>query len=303
MPLALEALRLLPRNLLSRAAGRFAGARLPGPLVRAEIACFARAVGANLAEVRDPLDSFESLQAFFTRALRPDARRIDPADDALVAPCDGAWGESGAIESGRLLQVKGRPYALAELLASRDDAALFEGGTFATFYLAPRDYHRFHATCDVRVERARYVPGTLWPVNRIGLDGVDALFAQNERIAVMMRARRSDALLCLVAVGATLVGKIRLRFDRLQTNTRGARAEERRYADGVALAKGEEWGHFEFGSTIVFSAPEVTARGRAKLGAWRRASSSKVAVTAAACASASRSSSSPRVSATARYAP
>jgi phosphatidylserine decarboxylase len=254
MTLALEALRLLPRNAISRAAGRFAALRLPRRLVRAEIDWFARAVGVDLSEVRDPLDSFESLQAFFTRALREGARPIDPAPDAFVAPCDGAWGESGAIESGKLLQVKGRPYALADLLASSEDAAAFEGGAFATFYLAPRDYHRFHAPCDVRVERARYVAGTLWPVNRSGLGGVDRLFAQNERIAVAMRALRGDTPLCLVAVGATMVGKIRLRFDSLQTNLPGARGQERRY-DGVALAKGQEWGHFEFGSTIVLAAP------------------------------------------------
>ncbi len=255
MPLALEVLRLLPRNLLSRAAGRFAALRLPRALVRAEIALFARAVGADLSEVRDPLASFASLQAFFTRALREGARRIDPGDGALVAPCDGAWGESGAIEAGRLLQVKGRPYALADLLASRDAAAALEGGAFATFYLAPRDYHRFHAPCDVRVERARYIPGTLWPVNRIGLEGVAGLFAQNERIAAWMRARRGDALLCMVAVGATLVGKIRLRFDAPETNVRGTCAEERAYPASIPLAKGQEWGHFEFGSTLVLAAP------------------------------------------------
>ncbi len=260
MPLALEALRVLPRNWLSRAAGRFAALRLPGPLVRAEIALFARAVGADLSEVREPLGSFESLQAFFTRALRDGARPIDPADDALVAPCDGAWGESGAIEGGRALQVKGRPYSVADLLASREDAAELEGGTFATFYLAPRDYHRFHSPCDVTVERARYVPGTLWPVNALGLHAIDSLFAQNERIAARMRARRGGFPLYLVAVGATMVGKIRLRFDALETNVTGARAQLHTYPDGVPLAKGQEWGHFEFGSTLVLVAPRGALR-------------------------------------------
>jgi phosphatidylserine decarboxylase len=254
VPLALEALRLLPRNALSRAMGRLASLRLPGPLVRAEISLFAAAVGADLSEAREPLETFRSLQEFFTRELRSGVRPIDPAPDALVAPCDGGWGESGTVASGQLLQLKGRPYSLADLLDSKDDAALFEGGSFATFYLAPRDYHRFHSPCDVRVERARYVPGTLWPVNRIGLTGVDALYAQNERIAVMMRARANDSLLCLVAVGATLVGKVRLRFDGLSTNLRDARREERRYPAELALAKGEEWGHFEFGSSIVLLA-------------------------------------------------
>ena len=254
MPLALEALRLLPRNALSRAMGRLAGLRLPGPLVRAEIALFAAAVGVDLSEVRDPPEAFTSLQAFFIRALRAGARPVDPAPDALVAPCDGAWGESGLVASGQLLQLKGRPYSLADLLDSKDDAARFEGGSFASFYLAPRDYHRFHAPCDARVERARYVPGTLWPVNRLGLTGIEALYAQNERIAVMMRARANDSLLCLVAVGATMVGKVRLRFDGLETNLPGARGEERHYPADLALAKGEEWGHFEFGSSIVLLA-------------------------------------------------
>jgi phosphatidylserine decarboxylase len=161
--------------------------------------------------------------------------------------------------------VKGRPYALADLLGSRDDASAFEGGVFATFYLAPRDYHRFHAPCDVRVERARHLPGSLWPVNRIGLQGVDGLFAQNERIAAWMRARRGDALLCVVAVGATLVGKIRVRFDTLETNVSGAAAEERAYPAGIPFAKGQEWGHFEFGSTLVLAAPRGAVALDAKL--------------------------------------
>lgn len=254
MRVAFSALRLLPRNLISRAAGRFAAARLPRALVRAEIGLFARAVGVDLAEVRDPLDSFPSLQEFFTRALRDGARTIDPARDALVSPCDGAYGQSGIVRDGQLLQLKGRPYGLRELLGSAEDAAVFEGGAYATLYLSPRDYHRFHAPCAARVERVSYRPGTLWPVNRIGLEGVEGLFAQNERICAYMRADVGDAVLCLVAVGATMVGKVRLTFDALETNRPGARAENRRYPDGVPLAKGEEWGRFEFGSTIVLLA-------------------------------------------------
>jgi len=254
MRFALPALRLLPRNLISRAAGRLTAARLPRALVRAEILLFARAVGVDLAEVRDPLEAFGSLQEFFTRALREGARNVDPARDALVSPCDGAFGESGIVRDGQLFQLKGRPYGLRELLASSDDAAAFEGGAYATLYLSPRDYHRFHAPCAARVERVTYLPGTLWPVNRIGLEGVDALFAQNERICAFMRAAPGDSLLCLIAVGATLVGKVRVSFDSLETNRRGAKEERRSYPGGIALAKAEEWGRFEFGSTLVLLA-------------------------------------------------
>ena len=88
-------IRLLPRSALSHAVGRLASVRVPrwlrGPLWRG----FASVVGADLSEVRDPLDDFDCLQGFFTRALREGVRPIDDDPEAFVAPCDGAWGESG----------------------------------------------------------------------------------------------------------------------------------------------------------------------------------------------------------------
>lgn len=248
--LMLGALRVLPQNALSRLAGRVAGLRLPQPLQRWEIGAFGRAFGVDFGEVRDPLDSFPTLQAFFTRALTAGARPIDPADEAFVSPCDGAFGATGEIRQGTLLQAKGRPYSIGALLGDDSEAAAYEGGTFATFYLSPRDYHRFHMPCAGRIRRSVYLPGRLWPVNRAGVEGVDSLFAQNERICAHVEL--PSGALCLVAVGATNVGKVKLTFDSLTTNVRGAERTERAYgAPQHTLEKGEQWGHFEFGSTIV----------------------------------------------------
>lgn len=256
-----HALRLLPQNAISRLAGRIAGIRLPRWLAPHVVRLFGSAVGVDFAEVRDPIESFGSLQAFFTRALVPGVRPIDAAPDAFVSPCDGAWGESGLVREGRLLQVKGRAYALAELLGDADDARAFEGGSFATLYLSPRDYHRFHAPCSLRALRLRYLPGALWPVNRIGVEGVEALFARNERICAFFAAGEAGCgttartSLCIVAVGATMVGGVRVRFDTLTTQQRDGKPETREYGTGGArLAKGEEWGRFEFGSTLVLVA-------------------------------------------------
>lgn len=238
--------------------GRIATLRLPRTLLRAQIRVFGRIAGVDFAEIRDPIDSFANFQEFFTRALRDDARPIDPEPDAFVSPCDGSWGESGTVAGHTLLQVKGRPYSLAALLGSDEEAKPFEGGVYATFYLAPRDYHRLHAPCSVRVRKLSYIPGTLWPVNRVGVEGIDRLFARNERICVTMHSEGGGAL-CMVAIGATSVGKLRVRFDELTTNLRPVRAEVREYAPpGPAFEKGEEWGRFELGSTIVaVAAPGV----------------------------------------------
>lgn len=245
-------LGVLPLNTISRLAGRLASARLPPWLLHPGIRFFGRVVGVDFDEAAEPVESFETFQDFFTRALGDGARTIDPAPDAFASPCDGAWGASGRIDDGMLLQLKGRPYSLGALLGSDADAAALEGGQFATLYLSPRDYHRFHAPADARVVKARYLAGRLWPVNRIGLEGVDGLFSENERICAWMCLGDSpEPDVCLVAVGATMVGAVKLTFDSLTTNEPRALSTMRDYDPPVALARGQEWGRFEFGSTIV----------------------------------------------------
>jgi phosphatidylserine decarboxylase len=256
LELAVKAIGALPQHALSRAAGRLACLELPGPLQRAAIRAFAAAVGVDWSEVRDPIERFASLQAFFTRALVDGARPLAPDPAALLSPCDGSWGASGRIERGAILQAKGRPYSLGALLGSDADAEPFEGGTFATLYLSPRDYHRFHAPCALRVTRARYLPGALWPVNRIGVEGVDGVFAENERICIHAAPDVApDAALCVVAVGATLVGRTRVVFDPDLVTNRGEDRCDRDYADPPRLARGAELGRFEFGSTLVVLLP------------------------------------------------
>lgn len=257
----LAALKVLPKNWMSRMAGHFAGLHLPRALVRAEILAFAKAYDIDLDEVRDPLESFPSLQAFFTRALKDGARPIDPAQDALVSPCDGAWGAAGVVEQGACMQIKGRPYKASTLLVDDALAHRFEGGHFATFYLAPRDYHRFHSPCAGRVLKAVHVPGTLWPVNQRGVRHIDGLFATNERIIALLRPDGTDGLIAMVAVGATMVGKVRTTFDEhLVTNVQRSEPLMRDYGgDAPRLEKGEEWGRFEFGSTIVLLATKGVA--------------------------------------------
>lgn len=246
----------LPKNAMSRAMGWFASRRLPGPLQRLELALFVRLAGVDASELARPLGEFASLQQFFTRALPPGVRPIEGGEGVLVSPCDGAWGASGRIERGTLLQVKGRPYRVADLLGSEALAGAFEGGQFATLYLSPRDYHRFHTPAAGRITRLAYRPGALWPVNRIGLLGIDGIFARNERIAAWLEVAGEGRELVMVAVGATMVGSVRLAFDALRTNCPGAVAEDRELgATGPKFARGEEWGHFEFGSTIVLLIP------------------------------------------------
>ncbi|MBB82795.1 MAG: phosphatidylserine decarboxylase [Deltaproteobacteria bacterium] len=255
----LTVLRLLPKNTMSRCMGRFASIAWPGPIQRAEIRLFALLAGVDLAEARDDVGDFATLQQFFTRALIAGARPIEGDDDVLVSPCDGAWGAAGRIEEGTLLQVKGRRYRVADLLGHEAWAAGYDGGCYATLYLSPRDYHRFHTPAAGRITRLDYLPGALWPVNSIGLQGVEGLFARNERICAELTLGSSadSPGILMIAVGATMVGSVRLAFDELSTNVPGAAPVTRRLdRNPPVFARGEEWGHFEFGSTIVLLTPK-----------------------------------------------
>jgi len=259
-------LYLLPKNWMSRMMGRFASIHWPGPIQRAEIRLFARLAGVDLSEARDDISDFDSLQRFFTRALVAGARPLSGGDATLVSPCDGAWGEAGRIERGTMLQVKGRAYRVAELLGDAEAAARYEGGHCATFYLSPRDYHRFHTPTAGRITRLDYHPGALWPVNSIGLQGIDALFARNERICAYLDAEGlpgegAAREVVLIAVGATMVGSVKLTFDDLTTNVPGIERTIRELGNRApTFNRGQEWGYFEFGSTIVMLLPPGQAK-------------------------------------------
>lgn len=155
------------------------------------------------------------------------------------------------------MQVKGRAYRVTDLLGDPTLAATYEGGCYATLYLSPRDYHRFHTPTAGQITRLDYHPGSLWPVNDIGLNGVDALFARNERICAFLETEAtSGPPIIMIAVGATNVGSVRLTFSEMHTNESGAARVTHELGERApSFARGEEWGHFEFGSTIVLLTP------------------------------------------------
>ena len=137
---------LLPKQALTRLAG--AGARLEGgALTQWAIRRFIQQYQVNMQEAAEPDPSaYTSFNAFFTRALRPDARPL--ADSDLVCPVDGAVSQLGNIDAGRIFQAKGHGYTATALLAGDGKLAEhFVDGQFATIYLSPRDYHRIHMPC------------------------------------------------------------------------------------------------------------------------------------------------------------
>ena len=247
---------------MSRQIGRLASLRIPIWMRERFYKAFGRFFGVDFSEFDTPLKNFERLQDFFIRELKPGARPI--AESALVSPCDGVFGQCGQVNDGHLLQIKGKSYSLSDLLG--EDAPDWHDAHYATIYLSPKDYHRFHAPCDGRVIKAKHIPGYLWPVNPWAVKNINQLFCVNERLICWL-----DEKAILVAVGATMVGKVKVRFDHhLTTNNKLTEPVVKIYGDKAQLfKKGEELGHFEFGSTIVMLTKEplkVTVGAAVRLG-------------------------------------
>jgi phosphatidylserine decarboxylase len=170
----------------------------------------------------------------------------------VVSPVDAVVSECGVAAGGKLVQAKGIAYTVAALLGGDEALARrLEGGAYATLYLSPKDYHRIHFPLGGAVTGWRYVPGRLWPVNPASVRTVPGLFTVNERLVTVMETPVGAC--AAVAVGATVVGRVRASYDVAVpvTNLRGARAAARDYPAPIPVEKGAELGAFEMGSTVI----------------------------------------------------
>ncbi len=260
MSLAVQLQYLLPKGALTRLAGAFAGARA-GALTQWAIRRFIARYQVNMAEAANPdPTAYGTFNEFFTRALKPGARPL--ADAAFVCPVDGAISQLGRIEGDRIFQAKGHHYDTRALLGG--DAALaqaFQGGSFATIYLSPRDYHRIHMPAAATLRRMLHVPGELFSVNPATAAGVPGLFARNERVVCLfdMPVGERTVPFALVLVGATIVGSMATTWHGVVNPPRPGTVREWRYDDApFSFDKGAEMGRFLLGSTVVLLWPPDT---------------------------------------------
>ena len=238
----------LPQHGLSRlvlAATRVRAAWFKNALTRGFLRLFA--VDMTEAVETDPL-RYGSFNEFFTRSLRPGSRPIDGAADSVTSPVDGTVSECGAIDDNRLLQAKGRYYTLDELLAGQPWARDFAGGSFATIYLAPFNYHRIHMAVRGTLLQTVYVPGRLFSVNTVTAQLVPRLFARNERVLTLFETAFGKC--SLVMVGALNVGSMATVWAGDITPA-ASRRVTRIPGPPLILDKGAELGRFNMGSTVI----------------------------------------------------
>jgi len=246
----ISALRLVPKNALSRVVGAATRLPLPTPIGSGVMKAFANRYRIDLSECGE-LSGFRTFGDFFARPLKPGLRPIAPGEEVVVSPVDAVVSETGVARGGRLVQAKGIDYTASALVGDERVGARLDGGRYATLYLSPRDYHRIHFPLSGRVLGWRYVPGKLWPVNPASVRSVPGLFTVNERLVTLLDSPLG--LVAIVAVGATVVGRVRATLDPdvPVTNLPGAGARSLDYVSPIPVEKGQELGAFEMGSTVI----------------------------------------------------
>lgn len=199
----------------------------------------------DMSSAEKSASEYKTFNEFFARKLRPGARPIvGDSDDILVSAADCRLQVYESVDDATRFWVKGRNYSTAGLLADKNLAARFEGGSMAIFRLAPQDYHRYHSPVAGRVVSITDVPGHLLTVNPIAVNCVYAdVFTINKR-AVMVIDTPNFGPVAFVAIGATLVGSIVWSVK-----------------PGDVISRGSELGYFKFGgSTCIALFPKDTVK-------------------------------------------
>lgn len=242
---------ITPQKTLSRAIGRIAECENRW-VKNTFISQFVKKYQVDMSEAinSDPL-SYRNFNDFFTRAIRPELRPICDQDDGIACPADGAISQLGNIEYGTLFQAKGHNYSLTDLLGG--DASLsnqFLGGSFATVYLSPKDYHRVHMPLTGRLTKMIHIPGKLFSVNKVTAEQIPNVFARNERTVCLFDTEAGP--MAVILVGAMIVASIETVWaGQVTPFNKQVVTWDYGALNNIELKKGEEMGRFKLGSTAI----------------------------------------------------
>ncbi|MEA1990178.1 MAG: archaetidylserine decarboxylase [Pseudomonadota bacterium] len=246
----------IPKHMLSSGMHWFMQVETPW-IKNNVIKLLTKIYGINISEAADEdINNYPHFNAFFTRALKPEARPIDDTPNCWVSPVDGLISQSTHIEGNKIIQAKCHPYTVEALVGGDISyAQQFSNGEAAVIYLSPKDYHRIHIPVDAKLLSMTYVPGDLFAVNPATVRQVDGLFARNERLVI--RFENEQGSFCLIMVGAIFVGSMETVWEGKITPEYEPTIQHWDYQDdNIQFNKGDEIGRFNMGSTVVLLTTE-----------------------------------------------
>jgi phosphatidylserine decarboxylase len=211
--------------------------------------------GLNEQEADRPLWEYPSLNAVFTRGVKPELRPIPAATPQFLCPCDGMVQDLGRIEHGKLLTVKGIEYTLEALLPGTDSRP-FEGGHYAIVFLSPIDCHRVFCPQDGQLEEVIHVPGYRLVVHPPFQRPEYPPYKLNERMIFRLATTLGPCVFVMVAGWG--VGNITLP-GAPEFRPRSRQAARKTWSPPLPVRRGDWLATFELGSTVVLLTPPAAA--------------------------------------------
>jgi len=241
-------------SAISQVFGKFASKKFSKPIQNLVNSTYVNLMGLNMDEFHNS-NTYNSLNALFTRKLKEDRKYSLDGQD-FISPCDSLITECGILNYNYALQIKGMSYKGDELVGdffSQEEKSIINNGTFINFYLSPKDYHRYHIPTNLSILKAVHIPGKFFPVNMPALKRKVNLFVENERVVLLCETQAKKRFY-IVLVSALNVGVMQVSFEvKIKTNADALYSKLYSY-DNLYLDKGDDFGCFEMGSTIVILA-------------------------------------------------
>ncbi len=242
-------------SLISSAFGKFASKPFSKPVQKFINNSYVKLMGLDMTEFDNPA-SYPTLNKLFIRSFINTKEITDDAG-VMISPVDALVTDFGEICEAKAYQIKGMEYDISELFGEhhQEAAAAVEGGQFVNLYLSPKDYHRYHTPDKLNIISLTHIPGKLYPVNFPLLRNKKNLFIENERVIIECKDQKNNTFV-MVLVGALNVGKMVVTFEE-NINTNSDIKEPQHYSyENLTLEKGELFGWFEMGSTILLFSQE-----------------------------------------------
>jgi len=242
-------------SAISQSFGKFANKEFPKVIQNIINKTYVGLMGLDMSEFA-PAGSYTSLNKLFTRKLQ-EPREFSLDGDDFISPCDSWISACGDIEENTALQIKGMEYSCSDLLGdnfSDEEKIVINNGKFINFYLSPKDYHRYHMPTNTQILKVSHIPGKFYPVNIPSLNKRINLFIENERVVIKCKTQNGK-IFYMILVSALNVGVMQVSFEPNIRTNKTTQSSVYEYQN-INLDKGEDFGCFEMGSTIVILSQE-----------------------------------------------
>ena len=201
----------------------------------------------NEEEAEFPIEDYRTLNAVFTRGLKPECRPIPETDSQYLVPCDSRVQEAGEIDQDTIFTAKGIDYTLSSL-CPEIDTSCYHNGRYAILFLSPVDCHRVFTTQAGRVEEVLHIPGYRLLVHPPFQRKEYPTFTLNERMVFRIETPLGSCLLIMVAGWG--VGDITLPWDP-DFHYSSRTVTRKLYDEPVELGRCGWLATFNLGSTVI----------------------------------------------------